>query len=83
MCLTVLDIPEDLNPRIATEDIPCYKVLQVVYDFPENCYIRTPYQKFKIEFYEGSCYLKADKMTGRYFATQVPKQPCTSAFNLE
>ena len=66
MCLYVLNIPENLNPKIATEDIPCYKLLQIV---PGARYYITPFQNFRINFdYENPYYMVVDEMTGHYYA---------------
>ena len=69
MCLRVKDIPEDFNPRIATEDIPCYKLL--LYDQATNHY-KTPCQNFPIDFdCEKRCYMVVKEMTGFYYAEQI------------
>lgn len=69
MCLQVKDIPEDFNPRIATEDIPCYKLL--LYDQTTNHY-KTPCQNFPIDFdCENRCYMVVKEMTGFYYAEQI------------
>lgn len=69
MCLRVLDIPEDFNPKITTEDIPCYKLL--LYDQTTNRY-KTPCQNFPIDFdYEKRCYMVVNEMTGFYYAEQM------------
>ena len=69
MCLCVLNIPEDLNPKIATEDILCYKLL--LYNQTTNRY-ETPYQNFPIVFgYKNRYDMAADEMTGFYYAEQM------------
>ena len=69
MCLQVKDIPEDLNPKITTEDILCYKLL--LYNQKTNRY-ETPYQNFRIDFgYKNRYDMAADEMTGFYYAEQM------------
>lgn len=68
MCLHVKNIPEDLNPQLATEDISCYKLLQIATRGSEIVYI-TPYRNFRINFdYENKCCIAVDKMSGEYYA---------------